>query len=66
MKAGYKTKICGATNLDDVRLSADEGADFFGVVVEVDFSPRSQTVDEAGPLFAAPPIPGVALVFKMQ
>ena len=66
MKGGYKAKICGTTNMEDVRLSADEGADFFGVVVEVDFSPRSQTIGDAGRLFAAPPIPGVALVFKMK
>jgi phosphoribosylanthranilate isomerase len=66
MRGGYRAKICGTTNLEDVRLSADEGADFFGVVLEVDFSPRSLTVDDAGPLFAAPPIPGVALVFKMN
>jgi len=66
MKGGYKAKICGTTNLEDVRLSADESADFFGVVVEVDFSSRSLTVDDARPLFAEPPIPGVALVFKMQ
>lgn len=66
MKGGYKAKICGTTNLEDVRLSADEGADYFGVVVEVDFSPRSLTVEDAGPLFDEPPIPGVALVFKMK
>ncbi len=66
MKGGYKAKICGTTKLEDVRLSADEGADFFGVVVEVDFSPRSLTVDDAGSLFAEPPIPGVALVFRMK
>ena len=65
MKGGYKAKIFGTTNLEDVRLCAYEGADFFGVVVEVDFSPRSLTVDDAGPLFAEPPIPGVALVFRM-
>jgi phosphoribosylanthranilate isomerase len=66
MIPGYKAKICGTTNLEDVRLSADEGADFFGVVVEVDFSPRALTVDDSGPLFAEPAIPGVALVFKMK
>ena len=66
MKGGYKAKICGTTNLEDVRLSADEGADFFGAVVDVDFSPRSLTVDDAGSLFAEPPIPGVALVFRMK
>jgi phosphoribosylanthranilate isomerase len=66
MKGGYKAKICGTTNLEDVWLAAHEGADFFGVVVEVDFSPRSLTVEDAGPLFAEPPLPGVALVFKME
>jgi phosphoribosylanthranilate isomerase len=66
MEGVYKAKICGTTNPEDVRLAADEGADFFGVVVEVDFSPRSQTIDDAGSLFAAPPIPGVALVFNMK
>jgi phosphoribosylanthranilate isomerase len=65
MKGGYQAKICGTTNLEDIRLAAREGADFFGVVVEVDFSTRSLSLDEAKPLFADPPIPGVALVFKM-
>ncbi len=58
-------KICGTTSVDDARLAAEHGADYFGVVVEVDFSPRSLTVDEARPLFTDPPIPGVALVFNM-
>ena len=66
MQGGYKTKLCGTTNLEDVRLSAAEGADFFGVVVEVDFSPRSLSVRDARPLFSSPPIPGVALVFRMR
>ncbi len=66
MKGGYKAKICGTTNLEDVRLAADEGADCFGVVIEVDFSSRSLTVEEAASLFSDPPIPGVALVFKMK
>jgi phosphoribosylanthranilate isomerase len=66
MKGGYKAKICGTTNLEDVRLCADEGADYFGVVVEVEFSPRSFSVEEAAPLFSDAPIPGVALVFHMD
>lgn len=65
MKDGYKAKICGTTSMADAALAADAGADFFGVVVEVDFSPRSLSVDDAAPLFANPPIPGVALVFRM-
>ncbi len=66
MGEGYKAKICGTTNLGDAFLAAAEGADFFGVVVEVDFSPRSLSIDEAKPLFEAPPVPGVALVFDME
>jgi phosphoribosylanthranilate isomerase len=66
MKGGYKAKICGTTNPEDVRLSADEGADFFGVVVEVEFSPRSLSVEDARSLFSEPPIPGVALVCRME
>lgn len=65
MEGGYKAKICGTTRLEDALLSADAGADFFGVVVEVDFSPRSLTIEQAAPLFTDPPIPGVALVFGM-
>lgn len=66
MRSRYRAKICGTTNLEDVRLAAGEGADFFGVVVEVDFSPRSLSLEDAAPLFSGPPIPGVALVFRMQ
>lgn len=66
MGDGYKAKICGTTNLEDSFLAAAEGADFFGVVVEVDFSPRSLSLEEAKPLFDSPPIPGVALVYRME
>ncbi|HEX2945889.1 MAG TPA: phosphoribosylanthranilate isomerase [Clostridia bacterium] len=65
MKAGYKVKICGTTNLGDALSAAKAGADYFGVVVEVDFSPRSLTIKEAAELFSSPPIPAVALVFHM-
>ncbi len=60
-----KTKICGTTTIEDARLAAEHGADYFGVVVEVDFSPRSLTVEQAVPLFVDPPIDAVALVFEM-
>ncbi len=62
-------KICGTTSLKDAQLAAGYGADYFGVVVEVDFSPRSLTIDQARPIFTASPIrdtKGVALVFHMQ
>jgi len=66
MKERYRAKICGTTNLEDARLAAQEGADFFGVVTEVDFSTRSLSLEEARPLFASPPLPAVALVFRME
>ncbi|MDP4092137.1 MAG: phosphoribosylanthranilate isomerase [Bacillota bacterium] len=66
MKDGYLVKICGTTNMEDALISYQEGADYFGVVVEVGFSKRSLTIEEAESLFANPPIPAVALVFCMQ
>ena len=65
MPAGYQAKICGTTNRGDATLAAREGAHCYGVVVEVDFSPRSLTIEEAVPLFTDPPLPPVALVFRM-
>jgi phosphoribosylanthranilate isomerase len=59
-------KICGTTSLEDARLAAEAGADYFGVVVETDFSPRSLSIEQAVPLFTEPAIPAVALVFRME
>ena len=63
--AGYKVKLCGTTNCADRDLAVNAGADWFGVVVETDFSPRSLSIEAARPLFVEPPIPAVALVFEM-
>lgn len=65
MTAGYTVKLCGTTSRHDAQLAANAGADWFGVVVEVGFSPRSLSLEAAGPLFREPPIPAVALVFEM-
>ena len=65
MKDGYKVKICGITNLEDIQTAAREGADYFGAVIEAGFSARSLTVEAAVPLFSAPPLPAVALVYQM-
>lgn len=66
MTDGYKVKICGTTNTNDALLAAQEGADYFGVVIEVEFSPRSLTIEDAKGLFSSPSIPAVALVFNMK
>ena len=65
MTAGYKVKLCGTASLADARLAAEAGADWFGVVVEAAFSPRSLSLAEARELFVDPPLPAVALVFEM-
>jgi phosphoribosylanthranilate isomerase len=65
MTAGYTVKLCGTTSRNDAEMAANAGADWFGVVVEVGFSPRSLSLEEAVPLFREPPIPAVALVFEM-
>lgn len=65
MKAGYRVKLCGTTSMEDALMATRAGADYFGVVIEVDFSPRSLTIEGAAELFSSPPIPAVALVFHM-
>jgi len=59
-------KICGTTTIHDAKMAAEYGSDYFGVVVEVDFSPRSLTIEDSRPLFDNPPIDAVALVFNME
>lgn len=65
MMAGYKVKLCGTTNRADAEMAAEAGADWFGVVVETAFSPRSLTLEQAHALFVDPPLPAVALVYEM-
>ena len=45
-------KLCGQTLAADIEYSFKRGADFCGVVVEVASSPRTQTIENAKPLFA--------------
>ena len=57
-------KICGTTGIEDRDLAADAGADYFGVLVDVGYSTRSVTLEQATPMFDSPPVPGVALLFN--
>lgn len=62
MQERTRIKVCGITELGDRDLVAAAGADYFGVVLEIDYSPRSLSRREAKELFLKSPIPGVALM----
>ncbi len=47
-----KVKICGQTSVEDCEMSVKHGADFLGVVLDVDWSPRSLSVWDAVPIFS--------------
>jgi len=57
-----RVKICGITNRDDLEMVARAGADYFGVIVEIPYSPRNLSREDAAALLAKPPILGVAVV----
>ena len=46
-----KVKICGQTSLGDCNMAMKHGADFVGVVVDVEWSPRSLDINRATPIF---------------
>lgn len=55
-----KVKICGLTNREDIDLIAQAGADFGGLLVNID-SPRGVTLETAQRLSADMPLPLVAV-----
>lgn len=55
-------KICGVTNAEDARLVSDLGADFCGIVVNIAFSERKLTIEEARKVASASGIPVVVLL----
>ena len=61
---GPKTflKICGITNIDDVRLVSASGADYCGILVDVSFSERSLTLHQAFEVAMESTIPTVILL----
>lgn len=46
-----KVKICGQTSVNDCRMSVRFGADFLGVVHDVEWSKRSLDLAQARPIF---------------
>jgi phosphoribosylanthranilate isomerase len=57
-----KVKLCGTTSVEDRLIAEKAGADYFGVVLNVSYSPRSCTLDQAQEIFEDSAIPGVALL----
>ena len=62
MSAGMILKICGTTNVRDAELIGKSGADYCGILVELDFSERSLSLEEAGKVALASGIPNVILL----
>lgn len=56
-----RIKICGICNRDDLDTVASAGADYAGVLVEID-SPRGVSLEEATRLFAQPKVSMVAVM----
>ncbi|VAX23074.1 Phosphoribosylanthranilate isomerase [hydrothermal vent metagenome] len=48
-----KVKICGQTSFADCEMSVKRGTDFLGVVIGVEWSPRSLDKNRALPIFEA-------------
>lgn len=57
-----RLKICGVTNVEDARLVSALGADYCGLVVDIGYSERKLTVEEARKVASASDIPVVVLL----
>lgn len=59
-----KVKLCGTTSVADGLLAERYGADYIGIVVEVPYSERSVSVEEARTIIAALRTPVVVLTYN--
>ena len=59
-----RVKICGTTSTAGAMIAAELGADFSGIVVEVPFSERSVSIEQAAEITRQTPIPTVLLFFN--
>ncbi len=60
----YLVKMCGITKSSDARLAEEAGADLVGALVNVANSPRSLSLEQAMPIFEAPKVGRVVLLFE--
>ena len=56
--------MCGITTVEDARLVAEAGADYIGVIVGIDVSPRQITIEQARPICEQSSLPVVNLFFN--
>ena len=63
---GIKTKICGITTVEDAHLVAEAGADYIGVLIEIDFSPRCLSVEQGRAICKQSELPVVTLFFNWE
>ena len=61
---GVAVKICGITNSEDAHSAAQAGADFIGVIVEIEGSPRSVSIETAQHIVSSVSTPSVLLLEK--
>ena len=61
---GVEVKICGITNSEDARAAVAAGADYIGVIVEIEGSPRSVSIDAAQRIISSVTAPCVLLLEK--
>ena len=61
-----KIKVCGITTVEDAHLVAEAGADYIGVIIGVDFSPRRLSLEEASPICGQSMLPVVTLFFNWE
>ncbi len=61
-----RIKVCGVTTVEDAHLVAEVGADYIGVIIEVDSSPRRLSVEQARPICEQSTLPVVALFFNWE
>ena len=62
MPSPTRLKICGNTNIEDVRLVGASGADYCGILVDVGFSERTLSLQQASELALESKIPTVILL----